>query len=50
MSLEGLLKKMFKTVSWFRKKNFVKNDSCLQATISKINPSVPEFTGANVWA
>lgn len=46
MSLEGLLKKMFKTVSWFRKKN----DSGLQATFSKINPSVPEFTGANVWA
>lgn len=50
MSLEGLLKKLFKTVSWFRKKNFVKNDSGLQATISKINPSVPDFTGPNVWA
>lgn len=50
MPLEGLQKKMFKTVSWFRKKNFVKNDSGLQATISKINPSIPEFTGANVWA
>lgn len=50
MSLEGLLKKMFKSVSWFRKKNFVKNDSGLQATISKINPSVPDFTGVNVWA
>lgn len=32
----------------FGKKNLVKNDSGLQATISKINPSVPKFAGTNV--
>lgn len=51
MPLEGLQKKICpKLFLDFGKKKLVKNDSGLQATISKIkiNPIVPEFAGTNV--
>lgn len=48
MPLEGLLKKICPKLFLDFGKKLVKNDSGLQATISKINPIVPEFAGTNV--